>query len=223
MPEPKPQPVVLNTSAPEDAVSPRIANAGSLSLWFRLNSGFVRDDHLFFATSDSRIVLVFDTYTESGTGLRIQRLAARAVGNRKATPDSGQSAVYPEAAVLLNNSGQLDGRTRARPVPEDTWHHLTMTWDGYPEGIVRIYLNGERVASTKYDSRYDNGAALPSSYSVGYRPSRWPTTGGAFSANSPGESMSLRSGGIEASSPRLYAQALTSEQIRADLNATEPG
>ena len=41
-----------------------------------------------------------------------------------------------------------------------------MAWEGYPEGVVRIYFDGELSGEKFYDSRYDNGRPIDTTYRI---------------------------------------------------------
>ncbi|HID95525.1 MAG TPA: hypothetical protein EYP53_05640 [Candidatus Latescibacteria bacterium] len=58
------------------------------------------------------------------------------------------------------------------PFPEDEWHLVGMRWAGYPEGVVRIYLDARLIGEKPYDPRYDE-RPLCSLFAVGFRPLTW--------------------------------------------------
>ncbi|MGH1490128.1 MAG: LamG-like jellyroll fold domain-containing protein [Acidimicrobiales bacterium] len=131
-------------------------------------------------------------------------------------------SVWPEASIFLNNDGLLDDWVHARPVPEGEWHHIAMTWSGYPSGTVQIFLDGQPVQSRQYDEQSDNGLPLPRSYSVGVRPGAWAIEGGLFADSTAGGSMRMSSSGIEFTTPRLYDLPITSSELSTDRTTSAP-
>lgn len=198
--------------------------SGSLSVWLKFAKDKPRRDHIIFSTDDSRYVLFVDTYSSSTRTESIMRIGARAGGNSKVVDSSYKGGNFPEASIVVDNDGSLrdygssHSKSTSLPVPEDEWHHVTMTWNGYPEGNVRIYLNGKLAGEKLYDSRYDNGLPLPTSVAIGFRPRTW--SGELIQKNNeiikhlvPNTNMSLGNGSIDINDLRLYTKAITQEQI----------
>jgi hypothetical protein len=135
-------------------------NRGSISVWLKFTPNPNLRDHLVFATDDSRISLHVDTFFHTGKGRDILRIAARAGGNRQ-NPQAPQRG-FPEASIIIDNDWQLQDLCTNKPTicplaafPENEWHLVGMTWEGYPEGVVRIYLDGRLMGEGRYDSTND--------------------------------------------------------------------
>jgi hypothetical protein len=93
-----------------------------------------------------------------------------------------------------------------------------MTWQGYPEGILVLYVNGILAGKLSYDSRYDDARDLPQSFSVGMRPSLWAgelveKDDGTLADLRPGATMSVLYAGVGIRGLRLYKLALSEKEI----------
>lgn len=195
---------------------------GTLSVWVKFLSDHPRRDHLIFSTDDSRYVLFVDTYSSSGRS--ILRIGARAGGNRRVVDSGYSGGNFPEASIIIDNTGYLADYGLSTPwyasvpFPEDAWHHVTMTWQGYPDGTVRIYLDGTLIGEKPFDTRYDDGRPLATSLAVGTRPNNWQgervqNADGSTYSLEPSTTMQLADGGIEIQGLRLYTQAIPSDQV----------
>jgi hypothetical protein len=197
---------------------------GTVSVCVNFVVNHPRRDHAIFHTDDSRYVLFVDTY-HSSSGQDILRIGARAGGNRPGFDSVSKTKSQPEVSIIIDNDGSLkDYAVGARycsvsPFPEGEWHLVTMTWSGYPEGIVRIYLDGMLKGEKAYNSDYDDGAPLARSLSIGIRPSQWrglpiKVRDVVVGQLVPATDMSLDAGGIKIWDLRLYRRALTESEIR---------
>lgn len=209
----------LDESAPTSAVGSETVQAGSLTTWIQIERLDRLADHLIFSTDDSRIALFVDT-TQQEFG-QVSRIGARAGGNQNSSlrPTTWD---WPEASVHIDTGAPVNELPTARQVVEGAWHHVAMTWSGYPEGTVEVFFDGRLVQRTTYDSRYDNGQPLPTSYAVGFRPRTWAGTGGLFASTTDGGSMRLVDGVITATTPRLYTRPLSASQVGVDAAASRP-
>lgn len=201
-------------------------NTGSITIWLNFQVGQNRTDHIVVHSDDSRWVLYIDTFYASGLGRNILSIAARAGGNKVATNDAGTHTGYPEARLIVDNDGSLRavGYGEGSPwlgvdaFPEGEWHHVAMTWNGYPNGVVKFYLDGILMSSFQYDSRYDDGQPLYEMFSFGHKPYSWPAV-----ENLPvlGDSGSGRLvvGGILSSDMRIYTKTLTQPEIQQIVTA----
>ncbi len=102
-----------------------------------------------------------------------------------------------------------------------------MTWLGYPDGQLELFVDGQSVGTRSYDSRNDSGDNLPSQISIGMRPSTW--TGelllqddGTVLESRPASQMSIQDAKIEISDLRLYPKALDPHQINHLYHETHP-
>lgn len=189
---------------------------GTASVWMSFQPGFSgRRDHLIFQTDDSRLALFVDTYYSSGMERDIVRIGARAGGNRRFN-DPGSN--FPEASIIIDNTGALESYRHAwySPVkfPEDEWHFIAMTWQGYPQGVVTIYFDGEMKGQKSYDQNYDDGRPLFEAYSVGYRPGAWVGEMKGGQDLRPATDMSLARGGIKIRDLRFKKRCLSAGEIK---------
>lgn len=191
------------------------AQQGTLSVWMKFDPDRQRRDHLVFSTDDSRYVLFVDTYRSQSAQRSILRIGARAGGNRRVVDSRYKGGNFPEASIIIDNDGALANYGKATPCyasvpfPMGQWQHVAMTWQGVPEGTVRIYLNGQLIGEKPYDDRYDDGRKPATSMAVGQRPRKWtgeltllPT--GNTVESVPKTTMQLAAGSIEIQDLRLY-------------------
>jgi hypothetical protein len=102
---------------------------------------------------------------------------------------------------------------------QDEWHFTSMTWQGYPNGKVCLYADGELLGEKAYDSRYDRGDSLPGSISIGLRPATWTgeivhQADGQATELRPNTSMWIGEGGLDIKDLHLYRRALSREEIQ---------
>jgi ABC-2 type transport system ATP-binding protein/lipopolysaccharide transport system ATP-binding protein len=196
--------------------------AGSLSLWLKLAPGVPDEMCVLFHSDDSRYVL----YIDVDRGGASRWLAARAGGNRKAfDPASGKSR-FPEITALIGAPAGGEALT----FPEDEWRRVTVTWEGYPRGLLRLYLGAELVGERRYDRRYDDSRGLPGQLSVGMRPADWggelvQQEDGSLADQRPLTLLAAPLSGLELADMRLYPRALAPEEIAAlaEVAAPAPG
>lgn len=195
---------------------------GSILIWLQFLEGVDRADHMILHSEDSRLVLYVDTFFSSALDRKILSIGARAGGNKIAVYTDGDHQGYPEARLLIDNDGFLQDMDYAaglpwiglRQFPEGEWHHLAMTWSGYPNGNVRLYLDGIFVSQMEYDPRFDDGRALYQMFSFGFKPYTWPTLDQLPTGNLAG-SGSLDHGGILTNGLRIYPTTLSVDKIRS--------
>lgn len=197
---------------------------GTLSVWVKFSrDARDRRDHLIFSTDDSRYVLFVDIYSSGSR--QVLRIGARAGGNRRIVDSGYKGGNFPEASIIVNNDGSLSDYGKntpwysSVPFPEGEWHHVAMTWQGYPEGVVRIYLEGELIGEKPFDGRYDDGRPPASSMAVGARPRKWTgeivqNTDGSTSELVPRATMELAAGGIQIQDLRLYQREIPLKDIK---------
>jgi hypothetical protein len=207
--------------------------AGTVSTWVCLEPNQSRQDHSIFHTSDSRFVLYFDTYFSSSWQVEISRFVARGGGTHRAV-DSGYAAGnFPEASIIIDNDGNLREYGASTnwyspaPFPEGEWHLVTMTWDGYPLGVVKIFLDGNLIGEKPYDERYNDERPLADSIAIGFRPAGWP--GEIYVAGNqegyesvPSTGMALWNGGIQIFDLRLYQRPLNRQEILTIFSEVYP-
>jgi len=187
--------------------------AGSLSLWLKVSPGEPGEMCALFHSDDSRYVV----YIDREIGGAARWLAARAGGNRKAFDPSSGRSTFPEVTVPLcppEEAGDVPC------LPEGAWTRVTATWEGYPRGLLRLYVGPRLVGERRYDRRYDDGRALPAQLSLGMRPSSWSgelvqQEDGSVGVNVPPTLLAVPPEGVELADVRLYPRALAPEEIAA--------
>lgn len=203
---------------------------GTAVTWLRFRGGpaaVQRRDHLVFATDDSRIVMVVDTFTSRSWPRPVVRIAARAGGNQM-----DKSRNFPEASILIDNDQSLPARPDLaylgiRPLADDQWHFVAMSWRGYPEGEVAIYLNGEKVAVRRYDGQTNSPQPPADSIAVGMRPGAWlgerrSLPSGAVVEMVPSGDMAMSGGGIDMRELHLLSRAADDTEILRIMAVTRP-
>jgi hypothetical protein len=195
---------------------------GTVSTWMCLEPDHARRDHVIFHTSDSRFILYVDTYFSGGMQREIFRVVARAGGTHRAVDSGYANGNFPEASIIVDNDGSLVSYKHEwyspAPFPEGEWHLVTMAWNGYPQGEVKIFLDGNLLGKKSYDERYNDDRPLADSIAIGFRPSEW--IGEIYVSGEqqgsqlvPSTSMALWEGGIQVSDLRLYNRPLNRDEI----------
>jgi len=199
---------------------------GTVICWLRFLPSEGRRDHVILHTDDSRIVLYVDTFFSRGMQREILRIAARAGGVHRAVDTDSGGQNFPEASIIVDNDGGLASYRYPwySPVsfPENEWHLIAMTWDGYPSGTVRIYFDGQLTGEKPYDSRYDDERPLFNKFSIGFRPHQWlgeiKETAKGLVEGLPNTAMSLSSGGIKIKGLRIYSRVYSQEEFYSIKN-----
>jgi hypothetical protein len=101
-----------------------------------------------------------------------------------------------------------------------------MTWSGYPQGRLNLFLNGDWIGEKNYDPRYNRGDPFADSIAVGLRPPQWTgeiiqTADGQENELRPDDLMWVGQAGIEIKDLRLYQRALSQPEIQ-QLSTQEP-
>ncbi|MEM7392642.1 MAG: M56 family metallopeptidase, partial [Verrucomicrobiota bacterium] len=222
--KPLPQPVAILTEKRADYSADEILNpeAGTIQFKIRVPRIPLHGDYAIFHSDDSRYVVYLDTFTPSSERMkknpqRRSRIVARIGGNRKVAPGPKWGRSFPSASIVMANS-----RTRPLPnppewygepqFPVDVWHDVKITWSGYPEGEVRIYLNGKLTARRTYSPEYDDGRPFAEAIAMGYRPNAWvgelvSAPNGGTTDVRPG-SMDIDLSGVDISEIAVYREAL---------------
>jgi hypothetical protein len=94
-----------------------------------------------------------------------------------------------------------------------------MTWDGFPDGVMRLYVDAEKVGEMAYDRRYDNNYRLAESLAVGVRPPQWvgeliQKEDGTVEDLRPQATLSVLDGGQELRNVYVYRQCLSPDEIK---------
>jgi ABC-type polysaccharide/polyol phosphate transport system ATPase subunit len=183
---------------------------GSLIAWVRFRSDEYLWGGMIFHTDDSRYVVYTSGQYPQPDSQPIPMVTARAGGNRRVIDTFYGSANFPEVTVKLDE------------ITLDTWHLLCLTWQGYPEGRLQLYCDGNLVGETIYDRRHDNHYRLANQIAIGYRPQEWlgelvQNEDGTLVESRPETTASVRNSGMELHSVRLYNRLLTVQEIQALL------
>lgn len=219
-PTPGNEHVGLGTYGVYKSESTLIPSQGTITVWLNFLVGHSRSDHMVIHSDDSRWVLYIDTFKSDGLNRDILAIVARAGGNKIASTDDGSRRGYPEARLLVDNDGYLreigygasESWIGVEAFPEGEWHHIAMSWAGYPSGIVKLYLDGQFMSSLQYDSKYDDGRPLIQMFSFGFKPYPWPGVVDLPVYEDVGSGR-LESGGIEANGLRIYDEVLSQAEL----------
>ena len=192
---------------------------GTVSLWLRFDPDQKPQTAILFHSDDSRYVL-YTSVADDNLKRPTRILTARAGGNRRVMETYFGAARFPEVAVSLDDESQLE-----KPFSYGQWHMVTMTWDGFPDGTVRLYLDAELVGEMTYDRRYDNNYRLAEEFAVGARPPQWvgeliQRDDGTVEDLRPQATLSVEAGGQQIKGVYLYRQCLSPDAIQ-NLYQTE--
>ncbi len=159
-----------------------------------------------FHTDDSRYVLYTQISTDRETYQPYYEFTARAGGNQRA-PDTDNGS-FPEVSTPFFMNETLI----------EQWVQIAMTWEGHPDGSVRLFLDGKLVGEREYSSIYSNDHPLPKSLSVGMRPLSWSgervlQKDGSYLILHPESTNSIFDAQLSMKNVRLYGKALSAEAI----------
>ncbi len=132
--------------------------AGSVTCWLQFHRDQPQLTAMLFHSDDSRFVIYADIDPEDSA----RRIVARAGGNRPALDPFYGDARFPEVTVKLDDSS-----------PYDAWLPVALTWRGYPEGTLALYVGGVCVGQAHYTRQHDNQYRWPIQLAVGIRPAEW--------------------------------------------------
>jgi ABC-2 type transport system ATP-binding protein len=190
---------------------------GSLTAWVRFRS----DQHLWggviFHSDDSRYVLYTGGEYPEGGSQPVPLVIARAGGNRRAIDTFYGTVNFPEVVVKLDQPASLKGEVL------NEWHLLCLTWQGYPEGRLQLYVDGVMAGETIYDRRHDNHYRLYNQIAIGHRPREWlgelvQNEDGTLVDSRPETTASVTNNGMEVHGVRLYQRVLSEQEIAAILD-----
>lgn len=197
--------------------------SGTLSTWLKLAPDVPQEMCVLFHTDDSRYVLYIDVERDRSA----RWLAARAGGNRKAFDPSTGRSLFPEVTAPVLPSASGKGMPASPGMPVDEWRRVTLTWEGFPRGVLRLYLGAQLAGEKAYDRRHDDGHPLPAQLAVGFRPAQW--TGelvqredGVLVNDSPPSLLAIPREGVELADMRLYPRALSPEEISSLASGSAP-
>jgi len=200
---------------------------GTVTLWLRFLANQKPRTAILFHSDDSRYVL-YTSVDEANQQKAWRSLTARAGGNRRVLETYFGEARFPEITISLEDGDPLE-----EPFSYGDWHMVAMTWDGYPDGVLRLYVDGKQVGEMPYDRRYDNNYRLAENLSVGARPPQWvgeliQLEDGSVEDLRPQAILAADDGGQEIKNVYLYRQSLSPDEIlkqyslERDLFISEP-
>ena len=186
---------------------------GTVSLWLKFIPNQKPRTAILFHSDDSRYVL-YTSVDESNLIKPIRSITARAGGNRRVLETYFGEARFPEVTVSLDAGQQFDGA-----FAYGEWHMITMTWNGYPDGVVSLYLDDKLVGEMAYDRRYDNNYRLAENLAVGTRPPQWvgeliQREDGTLQDLRPQATLSVEDGGQQIKDVFLYRRCLSPEEVQ---------
>ena len=199
---------------------------GTFSTWVQFKPEFMQRqpyhylDCVLFHTDDSRYVLYLRLDVDNEWRVLGHSFVARAGGNRRVLDAFYGNAIFPEVAASL---ALEDGHEGVAVQPGES-HLLSMTWNGSPDGVLQLYLDGALVGEHTYDERYNDSRSQPRSFSVGMRPPSWAgeiieEEDGTVYDSRPASNMSVEEGGLEMRDARLYTRALSQAEIQVLFQA----
>ncbi len=184
---------------------------GSLTAWVRFRTDQYLWGGIIFHSDDSRYVLfTAGEYFEPGSP-PIPLVTARAGGNQRAIDTFYGTVKFPEVSLKLDQ------------ISLNEWHLLCLTWQGYPDGSLRLYVDEEMAGEAVYDHHYDNHYRLASQIAIGHRPREWvgelvQKEDGTLEDLRPNTTGSITNSGMEVHSVRLYQRVLTEPDIVSILS-----
>ena len=184
--------------------------AGSVSVWLQLPAVPQLPDTAIFHTDDSRYVLFLGSYYDERLARYIRVVVARAGGNRRVIDTFYGQSCFPEVAASLEKVSDDDLKS--------DWHCLVMSWEGHPDGILRLYLDGGLQSEFAYDQEYNDDRPFPESLAIGMRPSIWSgelveNDDGTRHDLRPPSTMSLEASDVQIKDLRIYQHALLPAEV----------
>ncbi|OGO25452.1 MAG: hypothetical protein A2W33_07080 [Chloroflexi bacterium RBG_16_52_11] len=191
-------------------------NQGTISFWMRFGDEQPGQFAAVTHSDDSRYVIYIAPYYSPHLGRHVRQIAVRAGGNRRVFDTFYGTSEFPEVYVLLDGGTSKHGISLAK----GQWHLIAATWDGYPTGMVRLYINGQLEGEKAYDPRYDQGNALTQWIATGFRPGEWSgelvmhEDGSVVDAR-PASNLAITESGVEIRDVRLNRQSLSDAEIQS--------
>lgn len=179
---------------------------GTLTAWVQFNQNHKSGAAILFHTDDSRFVLYTQVLIDPDTQQAHYEITARAGGNRK-FPDP-VTGTFPEISTpFFMARNQIT-----------QWVQVAMTWNGFPEGNLKLYLDGELVGEGTYSPGYNDDRPQPKNLSVGMRPLSWPgerilQPDGTYLNLRPDSTNSVYDAQLELKNVHLYQQTLSPAKI----------
>lgn len=189
--------------------------AGSITVWIKLPEKRDIPEAIIFHTEDSRFVLFISSYTDPTSNQYIRVAVARAGGNRRVMDTFYGTYRFPEVAAAFDDPSIETSEL-------EIWRFLVMTWNGYPDGQLRIYLDGDLRDERTYSSEYNDNRPHAESLAIGMRPTLWK--GEVVNTEVTGQqdlrpqtNLALEVSGAQIKDLRLYRHCLSEEEITGQI------
>ena len=194
---------------------------GSVSVWLSFSKDQEQTTAILFHSDDSRYVLYTYTTEDEEDDEPARVITARAGGNRKALDPFRGEATFPEVSVKLEGE-----RLNEIEFPYGEFHLVTMTWSGYPEGQLQLFVDDVIVGETNYTRQHDNAYRLAMQLAVGIRPREWvgelvQREDGTYVELHPQVTHAVTGSGKVIRNLRLYRRALSRDDLLDRLSAEE--
>jgi ABC-type polysaccharide/polyol phosphate transport system ATPase subunit len=192
--------------------------AGTAAAWVGFSTHTPGSTGILFHTEDSRFVVYSQAVMDVNTGGKTFQITARAGGNRRAS--AAQARPDSTTAEFQEGFPEVVYQHPYQSTNLEQWLHVALTWDGFPQGQLRFYVNGRLAAEFAYRPEHNDDQPLPRQLAIGMRPLNWPgervrQPDGTFVDLRPGSTMSVSDAGIELRDIRLYRKPLQAEKIQA--------
>jgi ABC-type polysaccharide/polyol phosphate transport system ATPase subunit len=181
---------------------------GTVTAWVKISRNNRVGTAVIFHTDDSRFVLYTQIQVDRLTSKPYYQFTGRAGGNQRA-PDH-QTGKFPEVSTNLF----MEENTI------EQWVHLAMTWKGFPEGKLHLFLDGKPIGEHSYSKVYNDDQPMPTDLSVGMRPLTWSgervlAADGSYTFRRPESKNSIYDAQLELQNIHIYKNKLTPEAISA--------
>lgn len=187
---------------------------GTVSMWLKFKPRQSHQTAILFHSDDSRYVIYTSVDAANPPAPPVYTLTARAGGNRRVLETFYGNARFPEVTI------SSDSEHLNQPFSDGNWHLVAMSWEGFPDGVVRLYVDAKLVGEMAYDRRYDNNYRLTENFAVGIRPPHWvgeliQKEDGNVEDLRPQATLSVAEGAQQIEKVCIYRQALTISEIQA--------
>ena len=201
---------------------------GSVTAWIRF-VGARRREMLSFSIQTTAVMSCMSVWCiRLGRGAIYAGLSPGLAETDASWIPSMGEPIFPRRGFCFDG----DNEHKVVHFAENTWRLAAMTWEGHPQGQVKLFVDGELLAEKSYNERYrqkietrrktlpallDLGSN-PGSIAIGVRPLSW--TGeivqrddGLLEEKHPASLMWAGDAGLEIRDLRLYRRALGLEEI----------
>jgi hypothetical protein len=210
---------------------------GTLSVWLKIKEINPRQLTMIFHTDDNRYQIYIDQFIDGEENCEVHRVVGRAGGNRLSRAKQTGTVGFPEVPIVFKERG--DDRSRGTgwqippgednssaysagevPLDKNRWYLVTMTWQGFPEGKVSLYLDDQLIGEHAYDRSSSHNNPLPTKIAVGMPPSVWRAGRSPEDVPRQGDGLSLSSSHTDIRDLRLYRRTLSPPEIQVRARET---